>query len=98
MNNNYCYILFSESLNRYYIGSTKLTVNERLERHLSKHYGDNKFTAKSSDWVIFMEIGCATFEQAQKIERHIKRMKSKKYINNLKSYPEIKEALLDKYK
>jgi putative endonuclease len=31
-----------------------------------------------------------------KIERHIKKMKSKKYIQNLKKYPEMVEKLLIK--
>jgi putative endonuclease len=38
-----------------------------------------------------------TIEQAHKIENHIKKMKSKKYIENLKKYPEISLRLLQKY-
>jgi len=34
---------------------------------------------------------------AGKIEIHIKKMKSKKYIQDLKKYPEIAQKLLKKY-
>jgi len=35
--------------------------------------------------------------QARKIEAHIKRMKSRKFIENLKKYPEIQERLIKLY-
>ena len=93
----YCYILQSQTLDRYYVGSTILNVQDRLERHLSQFYGNKKFTAKANDWVVFMVIECSTIEQARKIESHIKKMKSKKYIRNLKDYPEIIEKLKSIY-
>jgi putative endonuclease len=43
-----------------------------------------------------MSIECTSFAQAREIESHVKRMKSKKYIANLKQYPEIIQKLLDK--
>ena len=84
----YCYILYSEDLNRFYIGSTSLSPEDRLERHLNKYYDDPKFTTKAKDWVLFLAITCSSFDQARKIESHIKAMKSKKYIDNLKTYPD----------
>jgi putative endonuclease len=85
----YCYILHSEYLDRFYIGATPLAPEERIENHLFKYYGNLKFTAKTHDWLLFMSIECTSFAQAREIESHIKRMKSKKYIANLKQYPEI---------
>jgi putative endonuclease len=38
------------------------------------------------------------YMQARKIENHIKRMKSKKYIKDLKSYSELSEKLFNQYK
>jgi len=35
--------------------------------------------------------------QARKIEAHIKRMKSRKFIENLKKYPEIQKRLIKLY-
>jgi putative endonuclease len=47
-----CYILFSNKLNRYYTGFTTLSVDQRLENHLTNYY-DNKFTSKTKDWIVF---------------------------------------------
>ena len=44
-----CYILFSPTLNQYYIGHTSETLEERVRKHLSNHKG---FTAKTKDWII----------------------------------------------
>ena len=93
----YCYILYSQKLDRFYIGSTFLRPEERLHSHLTDYYGKTKFTAKAKDWTLFLSIDCHSIEQAQRIEHHIKRMKSKKYIQNLKTYPEISIKLLAKY-
>ena len=98
MDNYYSYILYSKKLDRFYVGSTSVETNLRLQRHLAKYYGNEKFTAKTDDWVLFFDIKCKSFSQAQKIEKHIKLMKSKKYIENLKKYPEISMKLLEQYK
>ena len=91
-----CYILFSKKLDRYYIGFTTLPIDERLDHHLSNYY-DNKFTSKANDWIVFLEIKCPNADTARKVEAHIKRMKSKRYIENLKKYPEMVENLIAKY-
>ena len=93
MEHYFCYILCSPALDRYYIGSTILEPGERLARHLSLHYGVRKYTARAKDWEIFIEISCSSLKQARHIEKHIKSMKSKIYIKNLKKYPEIIEKL-----
>jgi putative endonuclease len=93
----YCYILHSEYLDRFYIGATSLAVEERLENHLVKYYGKLKYTSKAEDWVLFLAIPCASLEQARNIESIVKRMKSKKYITNLKQYPEMIQKLLGKH-
>ena len=41
------YIIYSESINRYYVGSTSQTIDERLRRHNSAHKG---FTGRAFDW------------------------------------------------
>jgi putative endonuclease len=93
----HCYILYSKSLNRFYTGSSILNPPERLEMHLEKYYGESKFTAKTVDWQIFLIISCETIEQARRIEKHIKRMKSSRYIRNLITYPAILEKLKEQY-
>ncbi|WP_228376810.1 GIY-YIG nuclease family protein [Chryseobacterium formosense] len=42
----YCYILYSKSLDKYYIGHSCEDLQERLRKHLSNHTG---FTDKAKD-------------------------------------------------
>jgi putative endonuclease len=86
------YILYSERIDRYYIGSTGISVKVRLERHNTGYY-ENSFSRRGRPWELFLEVSCVTRDQALLIESHIKRMKSRKYIENLKRYPEILEKL-----
>ncbi len=91
----YCsYILFSEKLNRFYTGSTA-DFDERMEFHDTSDA--RKFTSKATDWTLFDKIECDSKTQALSIEKHIKSMKSKIYIRNLKQFPEMKEKLKIRY-
>ncbi|NOZ46269.1 MAG: GIY-YIG nuclease family protein [Chlorobi bacterium] len=94
----FCYILKSQKLNKFYIGATTAKPNIRLERHIKKYYGYKKFTSHADDWELFLSIECESMHQAVLIEKHIKQMKSKKYIENLVIYSEITQKLLFKYK
>ena len=89
------YILHSVKINRFYIGYTS-DITLRLEFHANAE--NRKFTYNADDWNLFYTIECQSKPQALAIEKHIKAMKSKVYIENLKNYPEIKEKLLQKYK
>ena len=44
-----CYILFSKSLNEYYVGYSCEILQERLRKHLSDHRG---FTSKAKNLTI----------------------------------------------
>jgi putative endonuclease len=90
------YILFSPSLHVFYTGFTTISVVDRLRRHNEKYY-DNKFTSRASDWEIFLTIECDNQDQARAIEAHIKKMKSKIYIRNLKKYPNMTQELLNRF-
>jgi putative endonuclease len=73
------YILFSSSLNKYYIGSTK-NLTDRLNKHLSNHSG---FTGKAKDWnIVYTEI-FLTEKEARQRELQIKKWKSRKMIEKL---------------
>ena len=89
------YILYAESIDQFYIGSC-LNLKQRLEQHLNKSYRTG-FTHRADDWELFYSIEGLEYEIARIIEQHIKKMKSRKYIENLKSYPEIMEKLIIKY-
>ena len=73
---HYTYILYSESMNRYYIGSCE-NVQERLKRHLSKHNG---YTAKAKDWIVVHHEQFSTKRDALKREKEIKAWKSSKRV------------------
>jgi len=89
------YILSSPSLNKYYVGSC-IEVTERLHQHLESFF-PGAFTAKANDWIVYYSLNNLSYKQARNIESHIKRMKNKKYIENLKIYPELSEKLRKLY-
>jgi putative endonuclease len=91
-----CYILYSKSINRYYVGYTS-DIEERIKLHNSGSFGNRSYTHCASDWELFLIIPCVTIEQAVHIELKIKRMKSRVYIENLKQYPEIVKKILKEY-
>ena len=88
------YILYSLKLDRYYIGTTE-DVTKRLDQHNNNKYAD-AFTSRGIPWIIYLTIADLSSEKAYELERHIKRMKSKKYIQNLKAYPEMVARLIHK--
>ena len=90
------YILYSSNLNKFYVGSC-VDLQVRLNDHRSKRIIDG-FTAKADDWELFFLIEELEYKQARKVESHIKRMKSKQYILNLKKYEELTGKLVEKYK
>ncbi len=89
------YILSSKRLGKYYTGSC-LDLQKRLEEHRKGKYAGS-FTSKSNDWELFHSIGELGYDQSRKIESHIKRMKSRRYIENLKKYPELALKLRKRY-
>jgi putative endonuclease len=75
----YFYILFSKTLNKYYIGHCS-DIEERLRKHNSNHKG---FTGKANDWiVVYFEI-YELKKEAYSRERQVKKWKSRKRIENL---------------
>ena len=76
----YFYILYSKSLDKYYIGHTCDDINQRLRRHNSEHKG---FTGKANDWTIVYKELYDSKEMAYKRERQVKAWKSRKMIERL---------------
>ena len=79
MKRYYVYIIYSESVDRYYIGSSS-DLEDRLRRHNSAHRG---FTAIAQDWIIVYQEVFASNSEALKREKEIKSKKSRKYIEAL---------------
>ena len=92
----YIYILYSKNIDTFYVGQT-IDLHKRVEEHNSKFY-DNTYTAKTNDWILYFSIECDSRKQAILIESHIKSMKSRKYYESLKTYPDISINLKNKYK
>jgi len=74
------YILFSEILDKLYVGHTSEELEERLRKHLSNHSG---FTAKVKDWKSSLLRSFSDKSTDYKRELQIKSWKSKLKINEL---------------
>ena len=83
-------------MDKYYTGITQVGVGSRLSMHNESGYGTH-YTSQASDWELYLEIPCASVRQSMRIEQHIKKMKSKKFIQDLNRYPAIVEKLKEKY-
>ena len=92
----FVYILYSNKIDNFYTGSC-LNLDNRLIEHKEQMF-DKGFTHRADDWEVFFVIENLEYQQARKIEKHIKKMKSRVYINNLKKFPEISERLIKTYK
>ncbi len=73
------YILYSEELDRYYIGVTS-NLDERIRKHNSKHKG---FTGRANDWCLVHKENYETKRDALVREREIKSWKSREMIQRL---------------
>ncbi len=75
----FVYILYSKSLDLYYIGSSKNPV-ERLRKHLSNHKG---YTSKAKDWKISYTEFFDSKLLAFKREKQLKGWKNRSRIKEL---------------
>jgi putative endonuclease len=64
----YCYILYSEKLDKYYIGSTS-NVEGRILRHNSSNHG---FTSTGKPWIFKYSESFAEKTDALKRESNLK--------------------------
>jgi putative endonuclease len=75
----YTYILFSEKINKYYVGAC---IN--LERRLYEHnIGHSKFTKTGMPWKVMCTEEYESLSKAKEREAEIKHMKSRKYVEQL---------------
>ena len=75
----YVYIIYSSSRDKYYTGYSQ-DPEARLIEH---NFGATTFTRRGIPWVLVYKEKCINKTAAIKRENQIKRMKSKKYIENL---------------
>ncbi|MDQ6755512.1 MAG: GIY-YIG nuclease family protein [Bacteroidota bacterium] len=76
----FVYIIYSASLDKFYIGFTSNKVSIRLKKHNANHKG---FTGKKADWVLKYAEEFTTKVQAMERERNIKAWKSRIKIQKL---------------
>ncbi|MBN7810853.1 GIY-YIG nuclease family protein [Algoriphagus sp. H41] len=95
MGSFFVYIIYSKSTDRYYIGQTE-DLGERLSMHNS-HFFTHSFTKIASDWELKYALTCRSRSQALRIESHIKKNKSRKYIEDVIRHESIGLRLLEKY-
>jgi putative endonuclease len=79
---SYLYIIYSNKIDRFYIGITSENVADRIIKHNSSAYGRH-FTSAANDWEIKLYIACENYSIARKMELYIKRMKSRVFINKI---------------
>lgn len=72
------YILYSESLKKYYTGQTQNFEN-RLERHNSRK---EKYTKRGVPWHLVWETNLPTRSEALKLEHKIKKRGAKRYLDD----------------
>jgi putative endonuclease len=75
----YTYILYSEKLNKYYVGAC-IDMERRIREHNTGH---SKFTSTGIPWILKYTELYETLQLAKKREDSIKKMKSRKYIEGL---------------
>jgi putative endonuclease len=83
----YTYIIYSPSLNKYYIGSTG-NPELRLYQHNTGFF-KNSFTCRSNDWELASLFPCKDSSQARRLELYIKDKKSRKFVEKLIAQPNL---------
>lgn len=74
----FVYILYSSSLNKYYVGSTE-DVDRRIKEH---NTGKGKFTSKGVPWVIVTTFECNDRTEAVRLELKIKKRGIRRYLQD----------------
>ncbi|MBA6153483.1 GIY-YIG nuclease family protein [Gelidibacter maritimus] len=88
------YIIYSKSQDKYYVGET-ININLRIAKN-NNHSYKGSFTKIATDWKIVLDYECSTKDEALFLERFIKRMKSRKFIDKIIENNQILNDILNK--
>jgi putative endonuclease len=91
---HYLYIIHSKTLDKYYTGETPY-VEIRIQQHNS-HYFSKGFSNAAQDWKMVMSKKCNSKNDAIYLEKFIKRMKSRKFIEKVINDNTILDDILSK--
>ncbi len=83
----FVYILYSAKLYRYYIGRST-DPEKRLEFH-NNPIEARKFTARGIPWKMMFSYECESLEESVKIERYLKKQKSRLALERLIADPSL---------
>ena len=89
---HFVYIIYTAAFDKYYVGES-IDPAERVIQH-NKGFYKGSSTSYTKDWEVKLILSVATKENAIIIERYIKSMKSKAFIEKLIS----DDAFLQEFK
>jgi putative endonuclease len=92
---HYVYIIKSQKTDHYYVGETP-NVDARIDFHNDSQKNTNS-TKRGIPWELYWKLQVEDRAIAKKIEGHIKRLKSRKYIEDIRKYKDVSEKLIVKY-
>jgi putative endonuclease len=93
---HHLYILYSKSATKFYIGETH-NIDDRITKHNQHTYSDS-FTKIANDWELVLLFNCSNREEAAFLEKFIKKMKSRIFIEKIINNASILEDILSKRK
>ena len=88
----YLYFIFSPSKNRIYVGVTS-DIAIRLKKH-NDHTYLKAYSKIASDWELIFQKVYQNKQDALYLERFIKKMKSRKFIDKILEQPHILDDIL----
>jgi putative endonuclease len=74
----YVYILFSQSVQKYYVGSTS-DIKNRVNQH---NAGRSNFTSRGLPWILIVAIECNSRVEAVRLELKIKKRGIGRYLED----------------
>ena len=91
---SHVYILFSRSLNRFYIGYTS-NLNNRLQEH---NNGESQYTSGGIPWILIWSTNKYSIFEAETLEKKLKNLSKDRKVKFMKKYREglAEEDILDK--
>jgi putative endonuclease len=92
----YLYFILSPAKNKIYVAVTS-NLQERLRKHNDHSYA-GAFSKIATDWELIFQKEFEDKQEALFLERFIKRMKSRKFIQKIIENPEILNDILSKRK
>ncbi|TCP28537.1 putative endonuclease [Tenacibaculum skagerrakense] len=89
----FLYIIYSKTLNKYYVGVTH-DLKSRIEKH-NQHCYSKAYTKAAFDWEYKLQMEYSK-DEALYLEKFIKKMKSKKFIEKVINNTRILDNIIEK--